>query len=91
VFWTLQGGDIPRNRIVSVRGWLSENWLRLGVDFEVKDGRKIQVARGFNPNAGFNMFYDGLDLMFDVDWAESISRTLAQELNVPCIDDNLNG
>ncbi len=91
VFWTLQGGDIPRNGIVSVRGWLSQDWLRLGVDFELKDGRKIQVARGFNPDAALDMFYDGIDLMFDVGWVESISRTLAQELNVPCIDDSLNG
>ncbi len=91
VLWTKKAGEIPRKDIESVRGWLSKDWLKLGVDLEIKHGRNIQVARGFNPDAGMNMFYDGLDLLFDVEWVESISRTIAQELNVRCIDDNLSG
>jgi len=88
--WTIKGGEIPRDRIVSVRGWLSEGWTKMGVDVETNDGEKKHVAVGLNPGPCLDVLYDGIDLMFDVEWVESISRILAEELDVPCIDDNLS-
>lgn len=86
--WTAKR-EIKRADIVSVRGWLSENWAKLGVDLETTSGERVDVAVGHNPDSYLNPFYDGIDLMFDVEWVESISRILARELDVPCVDDNL--
>lgn len=86
--WTAKR-EVNRAEIVSVRGWLSESWAKLGVDLETMDGERVEVAVGHNPDSYLNPFYDGIDLMFDVEWVESISRILACELDVPLIDDNL--
>ncbi len=91
VFWSIKDGDIPRNEIVSVRGWVSKSWLRMGVDLQLKDRRKVQLAHGIKLSQFFDLFYDGVDLLFDMGWVDSISRTLAQELNVTCIDDSIFG
>ncbi|QDG53092.1 hypothetical protein FIV42_20785 [Persicimonas caeni] len=73
---------IHRSRIRRICARVSESWTRLTVIAETDRGEVTLVSsRSWAPY--YDVCYDGIDLMADTIWLESLAESLAQSLAVP--------
>ncbi|HKQ18133.1 MAG TPA: hypothetical protein VJW75_00170 [Candidatus Eisenbacteria bacterium] len=78
-FWRTH--ELPLTGVERVEGWF--NWSRSGIrlKFEQHPSADLELIRSGHPGAWLG-YYDGIDLMVDTDWLDSLVPRVAEVLDV---------
>lgn len=80
--WIRGGRTLALDELQRVEVYLSADWVERGVQLRLTSGEEVEVESQREPFALFDPTYDGIDLMFDASWAESLGQALARGLGV---------